>query len=194
MITKWFFQKDFADQQLVQIQASAMNLGWGIYGPNTQSTNITIAALNINFYKNHNWSNNSKTYVPYDSYPLTTEVEFINREGNKVTIGPNTIQNYQQSVNKKTGFFQSGVLQAVEVKPKNGTQTFNRPITLGRYNPDNDTGQGNRIYVVSTFNAKAWQTPSDADLIIGELPLYMGLLGAVDYLKKKKLINTLWTA
>nr|UHK06074.1 MAG: ORF1 [Torque teno midi virus] len=186
MITKWFFQKDFADQQLLQIQASAMNLGWGIYGPNTQSTNITIAALNIQFYKNHNWSNSSHAYKPYDTFPTTQDVEFINREGGKVTINIGTDWNYQRSVNKKTGFFQSGVLQAVTVKTKNGGQTFNRPVTLGRYNPDNDTGQGNRIYVVSTFNTKAWQTPSDADLIIGELPLYMGLLGAVDYLKKKK--------
>ena len=186
MITKWFFQKDFAPQQLLKLQACAMNLGWNTFGPNTQSTNITIPALNINFYKNHNWSNAAHKYLPYDTFPTTSAVEFINREGGKVTIDANTLT-AQQAINKKTGFFQSGVLQATTVQQQGGKgPTFNRPVTLGRYNPENDPGTGNRIYIVSTFNTKAWQTPSDADLIIAELPLYIGLLGAVDYIKKKK--------
>ena len=51
MITKWFFQPDFADVPLFKLQASACNLGYSLYGPNTQSPCLTVYALSVGFTK-----------------------------------------------------------------------------------------------------------------------------------------------
>ncbi len=87
------------------------------------------------------------------------------------------------TVAKTTGFFQPGVLQATNVSP-NG-YTHERPITLGRYNPEEDTGVGNRVWLASTFSSKGWQPPGQQDILLGERPLFELLYGLWDYIKQK---------
>nr|UHK05274.1 MAG: ORF1 [Torque teno midi virus] len=185
MSTKWFFQPEFADAQLFKLQGAAMNLGHSLYGPNTQSPCITIHALNINYYKQHNWADASKAkYLPYPDFPTTSTVKYTDKNGRSVTIKASELD-YAKSVAFPTGFFQPGILQAIKVE-NNSTPYHERPVTLGRYNPEEDTGVGNRVWVTSTFNSKSWQPPSDSDLLIGELPLYICLYGIWDYVQKKK--------
>nr|UHK05277.1 MAG: ORF1 [Torque teno midi virus] len=183
MTTKWFFQQDFADQHLLKLNAAAMNLPYSLYGPNTQSPNITITALNISFFKQHNWGQDKgNPYLPYQGFPTTKSVKFIDKNGRTVSPNPS---NYAQSIDQKTGWFQPGVLQAVKVTDNDQT-LHERPICLGRYNPIEDTGKGNRVWLTSIISDKSWQPSGDPELIIGELPLYMCFFGIWDYVVKKK--------
>ncbi len=51
MITKWFFQEQFATANLFQVQATAANFSWSPFAPNSQSELITFYALNTRFYQ-----------------------------------------------------------------------------------------------------------------------------------------------
>ncbi len=116
MITKWFFQPDFAEHDLVKITATAANLGYSLYGPNTQSANITITALNTTFYTQHNWAQTTDhPYKPFPQVPTTTPLKFVDKNGKEKTVNPTT---YSLSISYTDGWFQPAVLQAVEVKNK----------------------------------------------------------------------------
>ncbi len=54
---------------------AATNFSYSLYGPNTQSPNLTIYALNTDFYALHNWGDASLQttfYRPYGNIPHTT--------------------------------------------------------------------------------------------------------------------------
>lgn len=185
MLTKWFFQKDFGPVNLLKLQGTVCNFGQSLYGPNTQSPCITIHALNTNFYKQHNWMDTSKQkYLPYPDFPITKRVIFYNGDKQTAEINAGAPSfTYAVSVARTTGFFQPGILQATNVQC-NGT-THERPVTLGRYNPEEDTGVGNRVWLASTFNSKGWQPPGQQDILLGERPLFELLYGIWDYIKAK---------
>nr|UHK04773.1 MAG: ORF1 [Torque teno midi virus] len=186
MITKWFFQPDFADVPLFKLQASACNLGYSLYGPNTQSPCLTVYALSVGFYQIHNWGNSSiEKYLPYTTIPLGQNgLIYTNFQGKETYV---EATNYAQSISYDQGFFKPGVLQAVKVQKKNEPSPQHyRPIAIGRYNPEEDTGKGNRIWLTSIFSSKAWQMPTDQDLLVGEVPLYIAFWGLWDYVVKSK--------
>nr|UHK04800.1 MAG: ORF1 [Torque teno midi virus] len=188
MITKWFFQEDFTQYDLVKIQASAANFGYSLYGPNTASPNITLYCLNTLFYQNQNWQQNTgdHPYLPYSLYPHTKGLTFHyykNKQSAQVTVNPN---NYKQSITQSEGFFQPGVLQAYKVTDSSGAEFFHKPITVCRYNPEEDTGVGNKVWLTSVLVDKKWQPPSDNDLIMVQEPLYVSFFGFWDYIIKAK--------
>nr|UHK05268.1 MAG: ORF1 [Torque teno midi virus] len=182
MQTKWYFQETFAPAQLVKLSASACNFGHSIYGPNTQSTNVTLLCLNTNFYQHHDWSNTKDTqYLPYSTYP-THGLRFWPAKGEPLTYTKPT--NYPQSVNKETGFFQTKILTAVKVTDlQSPTPLHNKPITVARYNPTADTGEGNAVWIVDTFSASGW-LPQAGKFQIAGVPLYMAFLGFTDYITR----------
>nr|UHK05243.1 MAG: ORF1 [Torque teno midi virus] len=183
MSTKWFFQEQFADYGLVKIQAAAAQFNYSLYGPNTQSPNITIHALNTTFYKRHNWAQNVQgPWLPYLDYPQSATVNYIDSKGKVSTV---SLSSYYSTIDRQTGFFQTGVLTAVDVK-KNGQSFHERPVAIGRYNPEEDTGIGNKVWFVSVVADSAWATPRDTDLIIVELPLYIAFYGFWDYIVRTK--------
>lgn len=52
----------------------------------------------------------------------------------------------------ETGFFAPGVLQAYKVTVGTSTQEyFHKPITVCRYNPEEDTGVGNKVWLTSVM-------------------------------------------
>nr|UHM26170.1 MAG: ORF1 [Torque teno midi virus] len=197
MLTKWFFQQDFAEQGLFALQASACNLGWAYYGPNSQSRCITGYALNIQFYQIQQWAATLGTqpYLPYSSYPHTKKLVYwtINDKGVKQSHKVD-IASYNTSVNYNTGFFQQGVLQARKItEEKNGQSKFddpsaqaNLPITAFRYNPDIDDGHGNAVWLVSTLAGRNWEKPGDSDLIISGKPLWLAFYGFWNFIQKTK--------
>nr|UHK05239.1 MAG: ORF1 [Torque teno midi virus] len=180
MINKWFFQEQFADFALLKIQATACNLSYSLFGPNTQSTNVTIFALNQRFYARHNWAQQTTPdtpWTPYNNYP-TAGLTFKLKNSTSKIVKPT---NYKQSISKSDGFFQTAVLQAIEVL--SGTQiTHERPICIGRYNPEEDTGQGNKVWLTSVLSDHNWVPPSDDDLIIVGEPLYIAFYGFWDWI------------
>nr|UHM26196.1 MAG: ORF1 [Torque teno midi virus] len=197
MITKWFFQRDFASHGLFILEGTACNMGWGYYGPNTQSRCITIRALNTNFYKNTGWGQikgshtNPDPYLPYSEYPTTTGLYFFwPYKGAKPTNYPfhPTTTNYYTTVDYSTGFFGPTVLTATKVTTDQSGQgkQHELPITLARYNPDIDTGEKNAVWLESIINERHWQPPEDPDLIIVGKPLWMAFFGFYNYIEKVK--------
>nr|UHK05248.1 MAG: ORF1 [Torque teno midi virus] len=184
LITKWFFQEEFAEYDLVKIQACATQLPYSIYGPNTQSPCLTIHALNTKFYQRHNWAQAlTQAWLPYLTYPTTNPLTFT--DINNKTFKP-SLETYYSSIAKDTGFFNPGVLQAVKVT-QHSTQLFGeRPLALGRYNPEDDRGIGNKVWFTSILSDNGWATPSDNDLIIVEEPLYIAFFGFADWISKAK--------
>lgn len=186
MSTKWFFQADFAEQQLFSLEASACNLGWGYYGPNTQSRCITFYSLNPKFYVNSNWSHfGTSPYLPYSTYPqggLYFWYKSGSGETSKQIAAPT---DYNTSVKYDGGFFDSKVLSSTKVSTdSSGTHIqHNRPVTACRYNPDVDDGHGNAVWLISTFQ-NSYDHPKKLDLIISEKPLWLAFFGFYNFIKK----------
>nr|UHK05271.1 MAG: ORF1 [Torque teno midi virus] len=181
--TKWYFQEEFATQPLVQIEAAAADFSYGIFGWNTQSTNVTIFALNTSFYTQHNWAQSTGTvpYRPYIGYP-TQGLTFVNKQGTKKTV---QLTDYAQSVAYDTGIFQPIVLQAVKVLLQEALQ-HEWTVGIGRYNPEIDTGEGNKVWLTSVISDKGWGPPTDDKLIIANIPLWQAFYGFWDWINKSK--------
>lgn len=183
MITKWFFQEEFAEYDLLKLQAAATQIPYSLYGPNTQSPCITIHALNTTFYQRHNWAQQTAgPWIPYNNYPLSGKITYVDINNKSHTVSTTS---YYSTIDKDTGFFQSGVLQATDVK-KDGQTYAERPLALGRYNPEEDTGKGNKVWFTSVLADSHWAPPSDPDLIIVEEPLYITFFGFWDWIVKAK--------
>nr|UHK05988.1 MAG: ORF1 [Torque teno midi virus] len=181
--THWYFQEDFSDQPLIQMEAAAADLSYGIFGWNTQSTNVTIFALNDKFYTTHNWAQNTgqNPYKPYPGYP-TSGLTYTNAKGQDTTVA---LTNYAQSVARSTGIFQPAVLQAIDVKY--GTQRYHeRTVGIGRYNPQVDTGEGNKVWLTSIISDRGWGPPTDEKLIIYNKPLWQAFFGLWDWINIAK--------
>nr|UHM26939.1 MAG: ORF1 [Torque teno midi virus] len=193
MLTKWFFQQDFAEQGLFTIEAAACNLGWAYYGPNSQSRCITIYALNTDFYQIQQWaaSLGTQAYYPYAAYPHTRQLYYwtVNDKGTPSKHMVNT-DTYTKSVNYTTGFFQPGVMQAKKITYENRydapSAQLNLPLTTARYNPDIDDGHGNSVWLVSTLSGHHWDKPADHNLIISGKPIWLAFYGFQNYIQKIK--------
>ncbi len=182
MQTKWYFQEEFATQPLVHITAAAADFSYGIFGWNTQSTNVTIFALNPAFFQQHNWAQSATDhYKPYLQYP-TDGLDFINKDGNKKNV---KYSDYKTSISKENGFFQTAILQAVQVK-RGETFLHERTIGIGRYNPEDDTGVGNEVWLTSVISDKAWGPPQDQKLILRGQPLWVLFYGLWDWINTSK--------
>nr|UHK05963.1 MAG: ORF1 [Torque teno midi virus] len=182
--TKWFFQKEFATYPLFKLNGCATNFSYSLFGPNTQSPNITISALNTAFYTQHNWAQarQSDGYYPYPGYPKNTGLQYTTSGNKKVTI---KTLNYEQSISQTEGFFQPIVLQAINVTQN--SQVFHHlPVVYGRYNPEEDTGHNNQVWLTSVVSNKDWQPTTTPDLIFSEEPLYVIFFGIYDWIKKLK--------
>lgn len=192
MLTKWFFQQDFAKHGLFELEACAANLSWGYFGPNTQSRLITFHSLNTNFYKQTDWGqprgseSNPKPWLPYPSYPLSGSPTFTypTKGGGTSTVVVKPTD-YDESISYDTGFFQWKVLTATRVQNVSVIQ-HEIPITLARYNPDADTGVGNAVWLTSIIADSHWEQPRDPDLIIVGKPLWLAFFGFYNWIKKAK--------
>nr|UHK04673.1 MAG: ORF1 [Torque teno midi virus] len=176
MQNKWYFQETFAPAQLLSISATAANLGYSLYAQNTQSPCITLYCLNTGFYQLHDWSNSSSRYLPYSTYPG------YHFKGPKGSVKVEKSGDYASSVSLDKGFFQPKVLQATEVTTDSGQKIHNHPVTISRYNPSADTGEGNAIWLVDTFATTGWTQPSPSNFQIVGVPLYIAFLGIRDYI------------
>nr|UHK04801.1 MAG: ORF1 [Torque teno midi virus] len=195
MITKWFFQPEFAEVPLFRLMGAATNFSYSLYGPNTQSPNLTIYALNTDFYALHNWGDASLQatfYRPYGNIPHTTNNSLTFKLPNNKSKAV-VINSYPESIAFDTGWFQPAVLGAYQViNTQTHTPLHNRPIAIARYNPEEDDGRGNRIWLTSIMTNQTWHQPTDQNLLIGEVPLYMAFWGLWDYvIKTKKTDNIL---
>ena len=80
MLTKWFFQQDFATQGLLTISAASANFSWAMYGPDTQSRCLTLYSLNTTFYANADYAAAAQhAWYPYNTWPHTTGLKFLRK-------------------------------------------------------------------------------------------------------------------
>nr|UHK06158.1 MAG: ORF1 [Torque teno midi virus] len=189
MQTKWFFQKEFCLHSLLRISATSASFNNSLYGPNTQSPNVTLYALNTRLYQNQFWGNQSLgPYKPYNTYPADGYIfEYPTKTGTEKTNPYKAPSSWGESVNRTKGFFQPKILTAIKVYSTQQVEKIHeRPITIARYNPEDDTGVGNKIWLTSIMSDGRWRPPSDNDLILSEEPLYIGFWGFWDFINRAK--------
>nr|UHK05506.1 MAG: ORF1 [Torque teno midi virus] len=198
MLTKWFFTKDFAKYSLVTISAAAANFRYSHLSNTNQNMLVTIYSLNTGFWQDAAWSSVHQGtvgfYKPYPNVPST--LNYTKKDGKSGSITMNHSgtmeEKYYYSVNYNTGWFQSDFLLAQKITNAGQAATAIHPVTASRYNPNKDMGTGNLIYVVST-QQHSWTQPSDKQLYVKDLPLWLGLLGFISYLKQVKTYDYILT-
>nr|UHK05410.1 MAG: ORF1 [Torque teno midi virus] len=186
MSTKWFFQRDFCKYPLIQLQAAAADMGHPNIGPLSQSQMITINYLNTVFYPHPNWWPVTETAwspIPTISYPITGTYKDKNGQDKTVTIGPFSGSNpYYQSINYTGGWFDARLLNSYKIAGRTGTQAA-LPIAVARYNPNEDTGEGNEVYLVA-LTENGYKPPTvTPNYIIRGLPLWMAFFGYINFIK-----------
>nr|UHM27216.1 MAG: ORF1 [Torque teno midi virus] len=190
MLSKWFFTKDFAPQTLLILKGAACNFRYSYLSRTNENMQCTIYSLNPKFFELPDW-NHAQTdfYKPYATVPAN----FYYKDKNNVEKSLNfTAQTtpysdaYHKSISYEAGWFSPDFLQARELLgTKSGTPKAVHQVIVTRYNPNKDEGTGNKIYCVSTLQ-RSWLNPSDKDLMIENVPLWLGLFGYYSFVSHEK--------
>ncbi len=198
MLTKWFFQRDFADVNLFKLCASAASFRYPGISHGAQSTIFSAYALNTDFYQCSDWcqTNTETGYLNIKTQKMP--LWFHYREGGKEkwykytnTDHKNYPNKYLKSISYNDGLFSPKAMFAFEVKAggtgeteptSEATLIANLPLIALRYNPHEDTGHGNEIYLTSTFKG-TYDKPKVTDaLYFNNVPLWMGFYGYWDFI------------
>nr|UHK05371.1 MAG: ORF1 [Torque teno midi virus]UHK05424.1 MAG: ORF1 [Torque teno midi virus] len=199
MITKWFFQHQFSGYGLVQLSAAAATFRHPNIGPKSQNQMVTIYFLDTTIFNRPNWAQAQEdAWTPAGTHRTWTFEYQVKGQTQPKTVQmpPSTPQDpyktkYATSISRDYGWWQKAILNSTKVTI-DGTQYSNRTVYSARYNPNEDTGQGNAVYLVSLLQSK-WTAPSDDRLVIVGQPLWMCMYGLYSYyqdLLKDKNFNT----
>lgn len=181
MTNKWFFQDSFSEKPLVLIQASVCNLKMPFLGPMGENELITLDCLNIQTaYIDGNWGQGSAS-SPYN--PLTT----YSQTNTQYTKGSQTkdFALLTSRINYTGGWFSKELLTADTIKTTN-SNNFYPPTYKVRYNPKEDTGHNNSVWLCSIMTERYNKPTSDKILLAREQPLWILLYGFVDYIIQLK--------
>nr|UHK06898.1 MAG: ORF1 [Torque teno midi virus] len=196
LITKWFFQRDFCSYGLLKLCASAADFNYPRISPLAQSTILTVLSLNMNFYQNSDWAQ-TKTDQPYRN--ITTQklplyFTYTDKQGRDQVFsynpesaqGTDNTKKYYYSINRETGLFSPQVLLAKKVSINN-TATDpglgSLPLITLRYNPQEDTGHGNEVYLTSIITGHYNKPSISTDYSFNGVPLYVAFYGFWNYLQ-----------
>lgn len=181
MITKWFFTSEFAAFPLLLLKATACNFRNSYLGANAENQHVTIIYLNPTFYQLGNWGNASITYQPYATVP--SQITFTYMQNNtEQTFTYQKPTQEDKAISLAQGWFQPKILQAIKTSPTQAAL----PTSAARYNPNLDDGTHSRIWLSSSLTADHSKPTKDSVLLLEGLPLWLGLLGWLDYVKEKK--------
>nr|UHM25857.1 MAG: ORF1 [Torque teno midi virus] len=192
MLTKWFFQKQFADYPLLQLKASAANFQYAHLGCCNTNQITTFFYLNTGFYQQGNWAyagTETHIYQPYIGIPH--DVVFWSKVNPTTTDWPRygfqpKPQSYNDSISYDKGFFNPKVLQAKSItRDTTGGPTIqaNMPTNVARYNPNRDSGKKSAMWLKSTLVNSYDRPTSDLTLIFQGYPLWMMLYGWLSYIQ-----------
>nr|UHK04873.1 MAG: ORF1 [Torque teno midi virus] len=196
MISKWFFQKQFSTQNLFELTAAAASFAYPRLSCCNENRTVTIYYLNPQFFVHSTWARTIQNYyTPYDSIAET--ITFWYPEG-KTTKSFTPIQlykkqktsteKYYKSISYEDGFFSKKVLTATKVtesEQASSQQIAHLPLSAARYNPAEDNGQGNLIYLVSVVNGY-YDKPTEDNLLYRGAPLWLAFYGFYSFIKKVK--------
>nr|UHM27245.1 MAG: ORF1 [Torque teno midi virus] len=190
MLSKWFFTKDFAGQTLLILKGSAANFRYSYLSRTNENMQCTIYSLNPKFYEQSNWDHAQQDmYKPYPTVPATYYYE--NKDGQEKFLNftnwhTKYDSQYSMSVSYEEGWFNPQFLQARKLIGTRGSiPKAVHQVIVSRYNPNKDDGVGNKIYCISTLTT-TWQPPTDKDLVIENMPLWLGLYGYFSYISHTK--------
>ncbi len=166
MINKWFFQKQFCDFDLCQIAATSCSLQYPRLGCDNENRIITIPYLNPNFFQLSEWAQfRSGAYEPFTNFPKDIVIKgpYTPAAGYTPNFGTGETA-YYNSVNRDKGWFSKQVLTATSIE-QGGEKRQPLPMLYGRYNPAEDNGKGNEVWLCSVTGDQ-YHKPSDAVLVL----------------------------
>ena len=190
MSTKWYFQKQFSDYPLILLKAVACNFRFPRINPKSQSQLITLYYLDTQLFTSCNWAATiDKAWMPSGTTSKYTFYYQVKGQTTEQTLEIPSIwrkqgaEQYYESIHKDTGWFRKEIMNCTGIKKDSQARTANRAIYVARYNPNEDTGQGNLVYAVSILQ-KSWQEPiTQHDFVIAGQPLWMAFHGFYSFLK-----------
>ena len=190
MLTKWFFQKEFCEYDLLQLAGSVCSLDYPRIACCNENRVITIWYLNPQFYQLSDWAQ-TRTSGYYD--PITglysQNLKFISSQfptGYTPNFGTQQSQSHQyyESISWDKGWFSSKILQATKVI-KDGEERQPLPLAVARYNPAEDDGVGNEIWLCS-ITGGSYAKPGEDILLFNNTPLWLAFWGYTNYIQKLK--------
>nr|UHK05868.1 MAG: ORF1 [Torque teno midi virus] len=197
MLSKWFFQQQFAKYDLFKLSASAISLQYPRLGCCNENRIITILYLNPSFFVNTDWAQavqDPHFYEPitniadytYVSGPTSKPVEYAPKAWIKqATTAQGQMAKYYRSISLEGGWFSPRVLGAWDIK-SGTTSTRPLPVSVARYNPAIDDGKGNKIWLCSIVGGSYTIPTVTPDLIFEGYPLWLAFWGYWDYLQQAK--------
>lgn len=194
LCTKWFFQKDFAEQNLLLLSISSCDLSRQWMSYNEVNPQVGITSINTNMFPVPKFGFSG---VPYPLFKGYKNLD-IEMGGGGTTAVPSS-QNLWTSTE---GLFAKKYLQESSgyspvkapsawkcSKPSNGKIPWEQIEEKDqyttwpfRYNPFFDKGEGNIITSV-VLGASSWQ-PSCEKCTVRNLPLWLGFFGYIDWMIK----------
>lgn len=182
MINKWFFQKQFCEYDLLQIAGAACSLQYPRISSKAENRVITIPYLNPTFFQNSDWAHTGSTaWKPYNN--IDTTLKYISKY-NSSGFSP-TLTDYYSSINRNTGWFSKFVLSATQVKKNSSQQVEPLPVLYGRYNPSEDNGVGNEVWMCAITGGQ-YNKPADQVIYFDNTPLWLVFYGWWSYIKRVK--------
>nr|UHK07204.1 MAG: ORF1 [Torque teno midi virus] len=189
MLSKWFFQKQFADYDLCQLAGSVCSLNYPRLGCCAENRIITIWYINPGFFQNSDWNNSSlDEYKPVSTLD-TSKYKFygpgLPATGYTPDFNPQkTESKYWNSISWDKGWFNSKILNATSYTYNNEPR-LPIPIGAGRYNPAEDNGKGNEVWLCP-ISGGHYNKPQDPILLFDNTPLWLVFWGYTNYLQTIK--------
>nr|BAG84585.1 hypothetical protein [Torque teno midi virus] len=187
ILNKWFFQKNFNEQGLALIQATAADLTYPHLGPYSKNRLVTITILNTQYYyMQPNWGTATGNYTFHTSISTSWNPAKTLIDGKLInyTYDPQMLTE-QRKHNYSNGIFNKEFLN-IQYWQNPSANSHPTPTMQVQYNPSLDTGQGNKIYFLSTLQT-SWAPPTtDKVLVWQNEPLWLQLYGLRDYILKVK--------
>nr|UHK06647.1 MAG: ORF1 [Torque teno midi virus] len=194
LINKWFFQKQFATADLVQIAATIASFTFPSIGPTNENQILNLYSLNTEFYKDPDWAvATTGAYRPYSTIPEDLKFWYPDPKAQTTEKFSSTtvdLQDYNSSVSYDKGWFQAKLLNAVKITKGKESQYTSQaamatlPLVPCRYNLPADTGEGNSVWA-QTILSRVWHEPTtDSHLIVKNIPIWLALWGLSSYLRK----------
>nr|UHK05432.1 MAG: ORF1 [Torque teno midi virus] len=188
MSTKWFFQADFAEYGLILLQACAANFRYASISPKAQNQMVTLYFLDTTLYNKPNWAQaQTEAWMPTGTHQTYT-FKYKTKDGaeKEITMPPKDHTGYEntykKSISRKDGWWQKAIMNSYQITA-NSSIVANRAVYPARYNPNEDSGDGNVVYLVSLLQSK-WTQPTTPELAIYGQPLWMAFYGYYSFLKK----------
>nr|UGV35863.1 MAG: ORF1 [TTV-like mini virus] len=218
--TNWYFQQDVTKIPLIVLKTAAMSLNQPWQPEDMVSYNITLHALST-FFENPKFKTEKQTAYspktqpqtptkPYYLYGTETPNDKHTYDSNQLIRLTNTNTftrgkpgpqqtNWGNPFHPAYGATHSAIYYSTIEPKENFTQKTFTPIAhlyqTCRYNPFKDKGTGNKVYFKSTSleQGKMNTLPTDAKILITDIPLWIIFWGWSSWLKKLHPINHMET-